>query len=298
MQKPEDHVQLPGISEYGQPTYMSIFQGDISGGRVAREKIDTLREHPDLTGISVSGFTQASFEYFIHTYGGQFKTIIFWKCPLIGNLEALETLDQVEQIYYYWNQRAETLWDFSKTRSLKVFRYDDFTRMHDLSQISKAPALEELHFGNKVWSKYILNTLEPLKDCPSLKNVALNPRKILDERIEPLAELKKLEELHFSSRLFTTEQIAWLKAHLPASFQSTSLEAFWKIKEPLSIHGKRKDTFVAGKGKPFLDPLQDKARLEKYVQQFNDMHQWFLEHPKASPQDYKRKGQERHAKIL
>ncbi len=206
---------------------------------------------------------------------------------MVGNFSKVGLLEKVEYLVYYWNQRAETLWDFSKTKSLKGFSYDDFTRMHDISEITNSTSLEELHFGDRVWDKYILNTLYPIKELTSLKSLSFSAKKILDEKIESIAYLKNLERLSFPARLFSTEQVAWLKAHLPNTITSKELNAYWTIKKPLLINGKNKDIFVVGKRKPFLDSVQDKVKIMKYVNQFNHMYQWYLENPKALPDDYK-----------
>src|SRR5574339_36997 len=210
-------------------TYLSLIQRNISGGRIKKQDIDTIREFPNATEIAISGLTQDTFDYFVENYGHQFKAIIFWKCPLVGDLKLLELLDQVEYIVYYWNQRAESLWDFSKTKALKGFSYDDFTRMHDISQLPGSPSLEELQFGDMIWTTYILNTLYPLRECTSLKRLSFSARKIMDERIEPIAHLHQLEQLSFPTRLFTTGQVAWLKAHLPDTVSSKELHACWSI---------------------------------------------------------------------
>jgi hypothetical protein len=199
----------------------------------------------------------------------------------------MEALDQVEYLVYFWNQLAEHLWDFSKTKALKGFCYDDFTRMHDISEVAEAPALKELQFGNRVWSKYILNTLGPLRECTALKSLAFSAKKIVDGKIEPLADLKQLEQLSFSSSLFSTEQVAWLKAHLPDTVLSKVLAAYWTMDTPLKINGKDKDTVIIGKRKPVLSSVEDQARISRYVEQFDEMHQWFLGNPKALPDDYK-----------
>jgi len=271
----------------GRGTYLPLIQVGVSGGRITKDEIDLIKEFPNATEIAISGLTQDTFEYFVENYGQQFKAIIFWKCPLVGSLKAMESLDQVEYIVYFWNQRAEHLWDFSKTKALKGFCYDDFTRMHDISEIAAAPALEDLRFGDRVWTKYILNTLGPINECTTLKSLRFSAKKVVDGKIEPLAHLKQLEHLWFPSNLFSTEQVAWLKAHLPDTVVSTVLNAYRSIEKPLRISGKDKDTFIVGKGKPFLSSVEDKARISKYVAQFNEMHQWFLEHPKALPDDYR-----------
>ncbi len=86
--------------------------------------------------------------------------------------------------------------------------------------------------------------------------------------------------------MFTTEQVAWLKAHLPLTVKSQVLHPYWQIESAIKISGKQKDTFIVGKRKPFLDSVQDRMRMEKYVQQFNAMYQWYAENPTANPEDY------------
>jgi hypothetical protein len=271
------HFESPDPS-----SYVSL----LHSRRIAKAEIDVIQEFPNATEVAIAGLAQDTFEYFVENYGQQFKVIIFWKCPLVGSLKAMEDLDQVEYIVYFWNQRAEHLWDFSKTKALKGFCYDDFRRMRDISEIAGAPALEELQFGDRVWAKCILNTLAPLQECPALKNLAFSAKKIVDGKIEPLAHLKQLEQLSFSSNLFSTEQVAWLKAHLPDTVVSKVLNAYWTIDKPLTIGGKDKDTVIVGKRKPILSSVADKARISRYVEGFNEMHQWYLENPEASPDDY------------
>jgi hypothetical protein len=278
--------RLMGSPKSAGDTYLSLVQRGISGGIIARQDIDVIGQFPGITEISISGLRQDTFEYFIENYGRQFKAILFWKCPLVADLELLASLNTVEYIVCFWNQRAEKLWDFSKTTSLKGFWFDDFTRMHDIFQIAKSPSLEELHFGDVIWNKYILNTLEPLEKCEPLRHLSFSAKKILDGGIEPLAHLKNLEQLSFPSNMFTTKQVAWLKAHLPDSITSKMLNAYWTLEKPLSFSGKNKDTVIVGKGKPILDSVQDKARIKKHVEAFNDMYLWYLANQQASPGDY------------
>jgi len=74
----------------GRSTYVSLIQRGVSGGRIAKDEIDVIREFPNATEIGISGLTQDTFEYLVENYGHQFQAIIFWKCPLVGNLKAIE----------------------------------------------------------------------------------------------------------------------------------------------------------------------------------------------------------------
>ena len=285
MKNLDDYLRI--ITEpANENTYLSLIQNDISGGRITKEEIDRLARLPHISEITISGLIQETFDYFIENYGKQFRMIGFWKCPLVADLSAIETLPDIEYITWYWNQRAEELWDLSKTRSLKGFSFDDFTRMHDLVQIPKAPALEQLSFGNMVWSKYILNSLEPLGDCTELRTLSFSAKKILDNRVQPLAKLRNLERLEFPGNMLTTEQVAWLKAHLPPDVESEKLAPYWQIEGALEISGKQKNTFIVGKRKPFLDSVKDKKRMDRYIRQFDDRVKWYTENPSAAPEDY------------
>ena len=90
---------------------IDLVQKEIGGGRISKEQIDTIGDSQN-TKITISGLTQETFEYFIDTYGNRFQEIIFWKCPIVKELSKLESLVNIESISYFWNQKAETLWDF------------------------------------------------------------------------------------------------------------------------------------------------------------------------------------------
>jgi len=265
---------------------LSLIQPDISGGRIDRQTIDSIGEYPRAEEISISGLTQETFEYFIRTYARQFKTIKFWKCPLVGDFQPIEGLSGVEYIDYFWNQRAAKFWDFSKTRNLKKFCFYDFTRLPDLSSLASASSLVELRFGDLIWSKLVVQSLEPLSGLTGLKKLVFSAKSIVDKRIEPLAGLSGLEELSFPANVFTTVQVAWLKAKLPGTVKSRELNAFFSTKNALEVDGKSKNVIIVGKGKPFLDPVADAEKIKRYADRFAALVAWFLKNPGASPEDW------------
>lgn len=286
-----DHYLSVGFSDADQTTHWSSLERDHPEIRITRRELDAIASVPTATEISVNGLTQDTFEYLISHYGSQFKVINFWKCPLVHDLAPLGSLPGIEYIVYYWNQRVEHLWDFSGNMSLKGFGFDDFSRMHDLSQLDGAPALQELYFGNKIWNKYVLNTLEPLGRCSTLKSLRFAAKKILDDRVEPLGNLTGLARLEFPHNQFTSKQIAWLKARLPEKIQSKVLGGYWTLDKAIHYSGKDKDTVIVGKGKALLlDSKKDRTLLDRHINEFNAMHRWFRERPDASPEDYKKEG--------
>lgn len=50
----------------------------------------------------------------------------------------------------------------SKNFSLKGVTIDDFSRMHNLTDFVSSKTIEEIHFGNLVWTKFTVESLSPL----------------------------------------------------------------------------------------------------------------------------------------
>ncbi|WP_145450337.1 hypothetical protein [Gimesia panareensis] len=113
------------------------------------EAIDTVRGTA-CQKLRVTGLKQESFDYLIDKYGHQFKEIDFFKCPLVGDLSGLEKLTEIESLSFYWNQRAERLWDLSKNKSLRTFMLEDFTRLHSLEDLVSSDSLSDVRFGDRI----------------------------------------------------------------------------------------------------------------------------------------------------
>lgn len=264
--------------------HLVLIEANISGGKISKETIDTIRKHSSFSAITLSGLTQETFEYFIDNYAAQFKSLNFWKCPRIHDLSSIAKLKNLQYFTYYWNQKAARLWDFSKTTSLKGLSVDDFTKLSTLTDLEHSESLEELSFGNKVWSTFQLDTLAPLQGLKNLKTLKFSAKKINDGKIQPLAYIESLENLEFPGNLFTTEQLCWLKAKKP-KLNSRILQPYWQIENPIDFGEKQKDTFIVGKCKPFLDSVKDAARIKRYEEKFETAVKWFQQNPKAEPED-------------
>jgi hypothetical protein len=212
------------------------------------------------------------------------EALYFWKCPRIQDLSPLERLPQLRLVSFYWNQRADRLWDLSRTPNLTGLRLHDFTRLHDLSDLARGSSLIELDIGDAVWDSLVVDTLQPLGALPGLKSLQLSAKKIVDGRVEPLAELQQLERLRFSAKQFTTTQVAWLRARLPKSLESEALEPLRRYAKPLEYNGKKRDVLLTGKRKPFLSSVTDAARIDKHVAEFEGMVAQFRADPLRLPE--------------
>jgi len=267
-----------------RPWLFDLVLPEIGGGRFAASDLDRVRVPSTATALRVSGLNQTSFESLVTRLGPHFSAIEFWKCPRVVDLSPLEDLSQLRLVSFYWNQKATRLWDLRRTPELLGLHFDDFTRLHDMGDLASATSLVELEFGDAVWDSSVFDSLEPLSALTGLKSLKLSAKKITDGRIEPLAALTRLESLTFASNQFTTKQVAWLRARLPISLNSESLEPLRLFSPPLKCERKELDVLPVGKRKPFLNSVLDRARIEKHVAQYEAMVARFRLDPTLSPE--------------
>lgn len=267
------------------PWHYRLVQKALNGGKTTRSDLACLAEHSDATTLTISGLDQNSLEFLVERFGNQFTAIHFWKCPRIADLSPLESMPQLRWLAFFWNQRVTRLWDFSRTPRLLGLHFDDFTKLNKLDDISSAKSLEQLVFGNAVWNKYSVDSLEPISALTNLKSLAFNAQSIGDGRIQPLALLQQLMELDFPSNLFSTEQLAWLRARLPKTIETDVLQAFRRLNQPLQRKSKQLDVLICGKGKPFLSSSDDAERLARHVASFEKLVERFAANPTLEPED-------------
>ncbi len=267
-----------------RPWRVELVLPEIGGGRLSLDSLSAIEKKPRATQLTISGLDQDTFESLVVKYGSQFLGIHFWKCPRIADLSALEQLPGLTHVAFYWNQRATRLWDLSRNPNLRGLQFEDFSKLHDLSDLASAASLEELRFGNAVWAKSVFESLGPLQSLESLRSLSFDAKRIEDGLIQPLAKLQHLESLAFPSSQFTTAQVAWLRARLPSSLKSRSLEPLWTFRDsPLRDGGTKKDVLIVGRGKPWLSSKPDAKRIERYEAEFWRMVDEFREDPELQP---------------
>lgn len=249
---------------------LTLVEPELGGGQITRETIDQIATS-SCSRLKISGLTQETFEYLIDQYGPQLKIIEFWKCPKVSDLSRLSTLDGIESLSFYWNQKAERLWDMTSNRRLRRLSFEDFSRLRSLEDIVRCESLETLRFGDAVRAKMEVESLGPVARIPSLRHLDFSVKKVVDSRIAPLARIGNLKSIEFPPRLFSTEKIAWLRARIEARVKSKVLRAAHKYSQPVAIrNGKKLDTLVIGKRKPFLDSSKDRKRIREYKKRFDE----------------------------
>jgi hypothetical protein len=264
------------------PRHVDLVLPEVGGGRFGTGDVDRIASMPDGATLRVSGLDQPAFERLISRFGPQFSGLHFWKCPRLSDLSPLETCPNLTHVAFYWNQRATRLWDFTRTPGLRGLRFQDFSRLRSLEDLSKAVTLDELEFGDAIWDKNVVASLGPLEGLRGLRRLAIGVKGVEDNRVQPLAALVRLESFESSARLFTTEQFAWLRAHLPQSTRGWVLEPIRRIK-PLDHPDWDKDVIVIGKRKPFLNSAKDAARIQRYVDAFWRLVETYRKDPSVEP---------------
>ena len=281
---PETIARLADLRRMNRhaPWHAMLVQNDIGGGKTAADDLRTrLQAQPQATALTVSGLGQAALEALCRD-ARRLTAIHFWKCPRLEDLSPLQDMPQLEYVAFYWNQRATRLWDFRKTPALRGLCFEDFSRLGHLDDLAQATTLTELDFGNAIDAKFRPGTLEPLSGLTALRSLCFNAKAIGDGRIQPLGKLTGLTEFSTSKRLFTTEQLAWLRARLPQA-KSEVLDPFRRLRQPLLLRGKRCDVMVNGKGKPFLSSEIDASRLARHTSEFEAMVRRFTDDPSLEP---------------
>jgi hypothetical protein len=271
-----------------EPWCIDLVQRELSGGRTTARDLDAIAARPDATALRVSGLDQKTFERLVSRHGSQFDAIYFWKSGRIADLTPLESLPQLRLVAFYVNQRTTRLWDFRRTPRLVGLQFENFTRLHALDDLRTAVTLEELHFGDALWNTSVYDSLSPLAALTSLRRLTFNARRLDDGRIQPLASLRSLQSLGFPANLFTTSQVAWLRARLPESVQSHVLGPLMPLGPIKNLSDNTvteldKNVLVVGKRKPALSSRRDGARIQKYVDEFERLVQRFRDDPGAQP---------------
>ncbi|HVH64131.1 MAG TPA: hypothetical protein VNA65_11090, partial [Candidatus Dormibacteraeota bacterium] len=175
------------------PWMLRVVLPEIGGGTMTITELLKIEDAPPGTAaLVVSGLDQSMFETLVTRFGHRFTAIYFWKCPRIADLSPLEDLTSLTYLAFYWNQRADKLWNFASTPKLRGLQLEDFTRLHALDDLAAASSLEELRFGDKVWTKSVFTSLAPLPSLVRLRRLNFDARRIEDGRVQPLAALPSL----------------------------------------------------------------------------------------------------------
>lgn len=259
---------------------VSIEPAGYEGARVEVDDLQILDDHPAAPVLRIRGIDQATFEVLVDRYGERFTGLALWNCPNIDDLTPLETLPQLTHVAIYRNLRTARLWDIAKTPNVTGLHLTDFRHLHSLDDLAKATFLEELELGDMISKpKVVVESLEPLAHLEALISLRLVVLRVDDDRVQPLGALRRLRRLRSPLNLWTTEQCAWLRAHLPEEAEGPVLEP---VAQTRTSAGPR-DTRVIGRRKPWLNSAEDSERIARYVADYWALVDRYRNDPTVDP---------------
>lgn len=162
------------LHQYTSRAYTAAESIDLGDARRSLPDLDEeMQYHTGVKHIQISNPSQAQFEHFVQKYGDQYETIYFFHGRRIRDLSALSGLKNVRCLLFY-SCGAKEMWDMRGNISLKGLFISDSKRLiYDLSPLTAAPALEEVILLSSMFSKYTVQSVEPLRACAHLTRAAL-----------------------------------------------------------------------------------------------------------------------------
>jgi hypothetical protein len=188
----------------------------------------------------------------------------------VEDLSVISSLTNIEVLGLEWNTKTKSLWDLSKNTCLKSLSIKDFSKLIDINPLQNNKSLEILDLSGGQSNSLKLNSLEPLRFLSNLKYLGLSNINVLDESLEPISNIKGLQELEVSNQ-FSTEEFARLSVNLPNT-KCSHFQPYIYLMSPIDD----KDVMIVGKRKPFLNSIVDVKKLQKYEEQFKEVQRDFI----------------------
>ena len=248
---------------------LDLRQKEVDGGQISIEQIDSIKNFPDAKSIAISGLQDDTLAHFVEHYASQFEVISFWKNKKLTNLDALEKLQSVEFLIFFYNTKVQKLWNMENNKKLKGLCIYNFSKLHNIDGIEKCQSLKYFAFGCEAGNADKNIYLESFK---KLKETHIEYfgwwASLLDGDYKVLGETS-IKNLDLNPRQFTMEEFADLLACFPDSLKGkatlpyTTGSILDNGSESLYIFPcKGNKTFVKGK---------DDERFKKYLEKFNQM---------------------------
>lgn len=207
-----------------------------------------------------------TFEYFVETYGARLRYIHFFKNKMVEDLSPLGALPELEGFRFFYNQRVTRLWDMRGNKNLKFIDLTDFSRLHDLDGVQRAPALEWFSFGDRIWSTSVADSYRIFRGT-GVRRLDFSGKAISDMDLSFVLDMPALEEINLPTNLFTTEQNAWVAANRP-DVRGYSLRP--SIYFPKDNIGEAY-ALIVGKRKPSINIAGNEERIRRYEARFQEL---------------------------
>ena len=215
--------------------------------------------------LEICEISQKNFEYFIEKYGEEYEFLSFLWCPLISDFSPLEKLKHLQGVSFFWRTKADSLWDMSRNPKLEYLWFDTTKKLvYNPIALQKAKSVKEVFFRGDMDNPYPMQSLEWMKGMDSLEKVYMRNIKLENRDTGVLESVPNLQRFDFPAGMFTTEEIAYMCAKY-SHILGDALCAYNAEDAILN------DVRVCGYRKPGLDLPRDRARLDKYIKEFDDL---------------------------
>lgn len=215
--------------------------------------------------IDLNCITQAGLEHFVQKYGSTYRGIhLSWASRVkdlspLGNLPALE-------FFAIADGRCERLWNMSKNEQLRTLVIDSCKKLTKTpTLLDTAPALETVWYLGGAESNHPMASLQGFSHLPAIKEIRLQDIRLKDRCLDFLDTIPTLEIFDFEPSMFTTNEIAWMKAKYP-QLGGDFLRAYGP-----AYPGSKSWIRISGSRKPELQLPKEQERLDKYIQAFDEM---------------------------
>ncbi|GAB3541638.1 leucine-rich repeat domain-containing protein [Noviherbaspirillum agri] len=227
------------------------------------KSLHLLKEWPVIERLWVLGVNQREWDAIAPAVNPRMLMVYQMR---VADLSLLGAMSRLEELCLNWNTKAISLSGIEHLQGLKTLAIYDFPKLQALEPLSALSALKVLDLQGGMWNPLKLDSLEPLGMLKGLEQLRLVNLKVADGGLKALCKLRGLRKLVLSNQ-FPTEAYAQLSVCLP-HVDCAMFQPYITLGSPVG----GKDVMVVGRGKPFLNSVEDAARLRKYCAEF-EAHQ-------------------------
>ena len=230
--------------------------------------------------IDLNCITQEGLEHFVQKYGSTYRGIHLSWASRVKDLSPLSDLPALEFLAIA-DGRCDRLWDMSRNKQLRFLIIDSCKKLTETPiLLDTAPSLETVWYLGGAESCHPMASLQGFSHLPAIKEIRLQDIRLRDRCLDFLDTIPTLETFDFEANMFTTNEIAWMRAKYP-QLGGEFLRAYGP-----AYPGSNSWVRVSGSRKPELQLPEEQERLDKYVRAFDEMVKQYRQEIAQPCEDY------------
>ena len=240
---------------------LGMFEGNASDMVISRTLSGTIPV--PLEGkkkIWLDNINQKKLELALKEIDPDINELFISGSPGLSDLSFLEKFEKLKTVSLWWNNKADRLWDFSKTPNIEYLSLTDFNRISDISPMQTADKLRYLIITSE---NGILSTLKPIEKLSNLEYLKTYI-KIADRDIRPVIALSKLKYFECQINIIDVEAYAMFEARRP----DVGVNFFNGAQDDWDENTNNTSMWFAGKGQGYLHS-GEKAKYLKQMEKYS-----------------------------